>query len=139
MKKRKIKRDYKSVLLHLLLLLIFVIFNFVEKSSGVFSVAVLATSITLGASIFITPLLFLFSFVLVGKMGMLASMAIAVGVILLAIFIYKGFDNKPKYELPLIVALSLVGYAVLGDTVNDSTLKFRIILSVVVAVFSLFM
>lgn len=138
MKKRRVKRDYKSVLLHLFLLLIFILFNNVESEYSVFSVAIFAVAISLGSSLFITPILFLLSFIVLGKMGMLASMAISVGVLLIVLFIYKGFENTPKYEMPALIVLALVGYALLGDTVLHTELKSRIIVSVIVAVFSIF-
>lgn len=136
MKKYKIRKNYTFITSYVLLFAIFLVFCKVESSS-MLSVAILAGALSLGASIFITPLLFIASFFIIGNTGILASAAISAGVLTVAVFIYKCFDSAPKYELPALVAISLIGYIILGNTDLQTDIIYRVIVSAITTVLAL--
>ena len=137
MRKKRSLRDFRSVLFYSVLLLVFILFGSVGNFGGVLAISVFSSVLALGGSWFVTPVAFLFSFVVTGKSGMIASMAIASVFLIIVLLIYKGFDNKPKYELPLLTLLSLIGYVILGDILIPSDIIRQVVISVIAAILSL--
>ena len=75
--KLKSKFDYKNVLSYLTVLCLFLIFSSIEKNIYPYPIAVYGALLFIGASPFITPILLILSFLVIGKMGLILSVSIS--------------------------------------------------------------
>lgn len=114
--KLKSKLDYKNVLSYLTVFCLFLVFSSMEKEVYPYSVAGFAALLSVGASLFITPILFILSFIAMGKISLLAPMAVSAAFIVIVFLIYKRFSAKIKLELFVYVIISMAGYVFLGDS-----------------------
>ncbi len=137
MKSKKIKLDYISVIKYLLTLLGFVILNCVEKSVYPYSTALYIAVMLNGSSPFITPLLYLSSFLILGKPSLLASASVPATLFLAVILIYKKFKVKPRLEIILFTLVSSVGFILIGDTSTLIPIEKRILVSILIMALTL--
>lgn len=137
--KATIKRhDYVSVLKYLTIFLFFIIFNRIEKDTFPYSIAILSTALVEGCSILITPLLLLLSFIVCGATGLLLSGLICSLILIVIMLIYKKSGRTPKHETCAYVAVSLVGFMLLGDTSFHIDVYKRTFVSLLTVCLSLF-
>lgn len=134
--KLKSKFDYKNVLSYITVLCLFLIFSSIEKDIYPYPIAVYGALLFIGASPFITPILLILSFLVIGKTGLILSVSISAVFLSIVFLIYKRFDFKVRYELAVFVLLSMLGYIFLGDTTTDSLIDKRILVSVFTAILS---
>lgn len=134
--KIKSKFDYKNLLSYLTVLCLFLIFCSVEKDIYPYPIAVYGALLYVGASPFITPILLILSFLVIGKTGLILSVSISAFSLSLVFLFYKRFDFKVRYELSVYVLLSMIGYIFLGDTKVITIIDKRILVSVFTAILS---
>ena len=96
-----------------------------------YSAAILITALVQGYSILLTPVLFLSSFLIFNKTGLLGSMAVATVIYAIIVSIYKRLNKKVKHEIVVYTFLGLLGFLIIGDTTNFIEVESRI-LSVVI-------
>lgn len=123
--------DYTNVLKYIFLFFLFLIFAKLEQAVYPYSTAVLVSSLGLGASPIITGLLFVCSFLVYGKTGLLAHAGIAGLINLIVFLIYKKLKILPKAELILFAVASMIGYLILGDTNQNIDFFKRLYVSLV--------
>ncbi len=123
MKKRLVNFDYKRILKYLVLLFLFFLLNNLQDEVSPYSFSLLSVALALNCSIIFTPLLFLLSFVISGKIGLLFSCFIGALFLMLVFLIYKKTKTKMRYEIILFTAISLVPFLILGQTLNASDLS----------------
>ncbi len=126
MKKIKAKLDYKTVFRYVLLFFAFTVLNKLEQTVYPYSLALASVSFTFGYSLFITPILFLSSFLVVGQIGYFASLSIAIVFLIIVNLIYKKTGANLRYETVLFTALSLVSFIILGNTQFHISLTKRV-------------
>lgn len=114
--------DFNNVLKYCFILFCFLIFNCIEIQVLPYSSAVLVTALVNGASIIITPLLYLASFIILGCPTLLAPCAIFAGVISLVTFIYRKFRFNCRFEIIAYTLIGLVGFLIMG---NNSTISLE--------------
>ncbi len=129
--------DYISVFKYLCIFFIFVVFNNIEKEILPYSSAVLIAFICQGSGAIILSLLYLLSFFVCGAFGLLASQAIFALFFIIVSFIYKKSGAKIKYECLAYCIVALLGFILLGDTINTIPLTKRIITSLIIVALSL--
>ena len=96
--------DFVTVFKYLLILLIFIIFNNLEREVMPYSSAVFTACLVLGSSIFTTAILYIFSFLFLGEVGLLGAAGIFILVISPITYIYRRFKVKSFVEFLLIIA-----------------------------------
>ena len=122
--------DYLNVLKHLITFSLFLLVNSIEKDIYPYSTSVFVSLIALKTPFFYSALLYLFSFVVLGRLGLLASASITVA----TIFIIKLIKYKSKtknYEYVFYTAISMIGYIFLGDTQIESSYEKRILCTLI--------
>lgn len=112
-----IKRiDYLSIIKYSLIFLSFLTFNSLDKDVLPYSAAILITALAQGCSLIFTPLLFLASFLVFSKTGLLGTMAVASIIYCIIICIYRKLGKKINYEIVVYTFLGLLGFMIIGDT-----------------------
>lgn len=129
--------NYLSCLVYLLLTFGFLCFNRIYGSVYPFSVGLFVGALSVGASIFVTPILFLLGFLLQGKTGLLASMGIFSVFFVIIGLIHKKTKKSLAISYTLYTAVGMVGYIILGDTISYIPLEERLIVSAVNVALSL--
>ncbi len=128
------KIDYLSVIKYALLLCAFLVFNKLERTVYPYSVAIFTAVMTLGGNLFITPIVFLCSFLILGEVGLLASASLPCVFFCGTLLIYKKFTVKPRYEAVAYAALCMLLYVFLGNTAYSTPIEKRILVSVLTVV-----
>ncbi len=129
MKLKKLNLDYISVLKYLFLLIGFILLNCLEREIYPYSTALYIAGMTTCCSPFITPILFLSSFLIVGKPSLLLSALVPAVLFFAIVLIYKRFRVKPKYELIFFTLVSMLGFILIGDTQTEIQMEKRILVS----------
>jgi len=130
--------DYVSLLGYLIILLSFMLFNCIEKQILPYSVSILTAVIMQGGSLIVSPLLFLLAFILQGQTGLLGSMAISAIILSIIVFIYRKYSHAPRYEILCFLALSLLGFILLGNTTIEIPLLKRVLTALLCVVLTFF-
>ena len=130
--------NYISVIKYLLLLASFVFMNGLERTVYPYSVAVLVACVCLGGNVFAASVLFLFSFVIVGANGLLASGAISSAYCIIISLLYKKYRAKMNFGFILVTALATVSYLIVGDTSVTTLLQKRAVVSAISVALSFF-
>ena len=131
MKLKRLNLDYLSVLKYTLILTCFLLLNCLERDIYPYSTALFIACMVTGSSPYVLPLLYLGSFLMVGKSSLLLSALVPAVLFLVVVLIYKKCKVKPKYELLLFTVVSMLGYVLIGDTLIDVSLDRRIIVSLI--------
>ncbi len=135
----KIKRrslDYLSVLKYSFIFLIFVVFNSLEKDVLPYSTAPFIALLAQNASVIVTPILFLSSFLVTGAVGLLLSASIVALVYIIITVLYRRFSTKINASFLLYSIVSLSGFIALGNTDHQIDLYHRLIVSGSIVVLS---
>lgn len=130
------KVDYFSVLSYAVLFSLFTVFGKLEEQVYPYSIALFTTAVTLGANPFITPIVFLSSFLVVGEVGLLASASLPCVLFMAIIPIYKKAKVTPRAEVVAFTALSTLLFVFLGNTTSQVVIEKRILVSVVTVLIS---
>lgn len=137
MKPKRYFFDYKTILSYTSLLFTFVIFNSIEAVNVPYSIAIYVSALAQNASLILTSVLFVFSFLVTGGQGMLLSSAISAVTLIIITLIYKKFKIKPNFEYSLFAIISLIGYIFIGDTQNQVLLEKRLLSVILISFLSL--
>ncbi len=137
MKLKRFNLDYIRVIKYAITLLGFILLNYIEKTVYPYSTSLFIAVMLTGSSPFITPILFLCSFLIVGKPSLLASATVPAILFLAIILVYKKFKVKPRYELILFTIISTLGFILIGDTSTAIPLEKRILVSILICALTL--
>ena len=119
MKTKKKPLNYLSVIKYILLLFGFMLLNRLESEIFLYSASLFAAAIVLGSSTILTTVALIASFLLTGTYGLLPSVSVSAAFLVLVKLLYSHFNIKIKYEISIFTAISLIGFIILGDTVNE--------------------
>ena len=128
--------DFFNVFKYSFLFLIFLTFNNLETEILPYSSAVLTATLSQGGSLFISPLIFILSFLIVGKNGLLASAGIFALIMTITTAIYRKFKKKLHFESLAYSLIGLLGFIFLGDTTIQIDFYRRLITSGVILMLS---
>jgi len=128
-KNRKSAFEYMSILKYAIIFLSFIIFNNVEREVSPYSTALMTAFITNGCSLFITPILYLLSFFVVGAPHLLIGACFPALILPIIVLIYKKARAKLRLELIFFTAISLVGYILIDYGQQNSFIEKRILTS----------
>lgn len=137
MKTKKKPLNYLSVIKYILLLFGFMLLNRLESEIFLYSASLFAAAIVLGSSTILTTVALIASFLLTGTYGLLPSVSVSAAFLVLVKLLYSHFNVKIKYEISIFTAISLIGFIILGDTVNEIGIEKRILVSVITSFLSL--
>ena len=133
------KLNYRVVAEYLVIAVGFLLFGKLEKNLPVYSVAVLTVALLYGYSPFLTPLIYLGSFFVLGEKGMLLP-AVPPAIFLPAVFlIYKKFRTSPSYAAVIYTLLSLSLFVITGNDGAPAELERRLIAVAVSGALTLFL
>lgn len=133
------KINYRVVAEYFLVAVGFLLFGKIEKNLSVYSVAVLTVALINGYSPFLTPLIYLGSFFVLGEKGMLLS-ALPPAVFLPSVFsVYKKFGASPSYMSVVYTLISLSLFAVIGNDGAPEELESRLIAVAISGALTLFL
>lgn len=137
MKKLSKHTDYVNILKYSFLFCLFLIFNRLEKSFAPYSAAVFVASITDACSVITSSVLFIAALLLSDGKGLIGSMTILCCFFILLKVVYKKTDTKIKYSFVPFCAIGMLGYVIIGDTLNYVSIEKRILVSIINVVLSL--
>ena len=131
------KVNFSKIFIYPILGFAFIIFSFLDGEISLYSTALYAVSLELGASIIFTPLIFMGCFLITGKFGLLLSASIPALLLSITTLIYKKFKCYPKYETALFVALSVIAFIFIGDTTTFISYEKRIFVALLTVLLTL--
>ena len=118
--------DFTNVFKYLFILLLFLIFNNLEKEVLPYSSAIFCACLVLGSSIFTTALLYISSFLILGEVGLLGASGIFVLVICPISFVYRKFKVKSYTEFLAYTLVGMLGFLFLGSSTKTILMEKRI-------------
>lgn len=118
--------DFVSVVKLILTLILFLVFNSLERQILPYSSALLVTLLIFNGSLFFTPLLYLLSFLILGEVGFLGAGAILLAVILPIICIYRHYKINSQFEYIAYTLVGMLGFVFLGSSSTDISMEKRI-------------
>ena len=113
---KKSSLNFTTTLEYCLIFVLFLIFNKLEKTIYPYSVAIFVSAIGLGTPIIISSFLFLASFFVLGKIGLLASACIVVFFYCILSLIYKRSKIKVGFLFSALTIIAMLGFVFIGDT-----------------------
>jgi len=119
--------DFVNVSKYVFLSLLFYVFNNLEAQVLPYSSAIFVSALLFNCSLIITPILYLSAFIVCNEMGLIASGAIFMLVILPIVCIYKSFKTNSHYQFVAYTFIGMLGFVFLGNTVNQILLEKRIL------------
>ena len=119
--------DYVGVLKYTAIFFCFLLFGSIEDKPYMYSAAPFVALISSGASLILTPIIFILSFLALGHPGLLGSAAICAVISVAVVFIYRQFKQRIRFELCAYLAVSLLGFIFLGDTFSQIPTEKRIL------------
>lgn len=122
MQKKSHAFDYNVILKYLFILLTFVLLNNIEKTVYPYSISAYSAFIAIKVNPFICSILLLFSFVVLGEYGLLASVSLTCVIFTSVYFLYKKYNLKSLFEFSIYTTFSLAGFLILGNTINEISL-----------------
>ena len=129
--------DVSIVAKYSLLLLFFLSFNLLESQVLPYSLAVLVSALSLGASIISAPLLFIASFLILGQVGLLGQAAISAVILSVLAAIYLKLEIKVKLETPLYTLIAVLPFIFLGNTDIQIDLTKRVLTAILTVILTL--
>ena len=91
-----------------------------------YSSAILTASLVLGSSIFTTSLLYVFSFLIMGEVGLLGASGVFILVLSPIAFVYRKFNVKSYVEFLAYTLVGLLGFLFLGSSTKEILMEKRI-------------
>ena len=137
MKNFKNFTDVSIVAKYSLLLLFFLSYNLLENQVLPYSLAVLVSALSLGASIISAPLLFIASFLILGQVGLLGQAAISAVILSVLAAIYLKLEIKIKLETPLYTLIAVLPFIFLGNTDIQIDLTKRVLTAILTVILTL--
>lgn len=135
----KIKRgifDYLSVIKYGIMFFVFVVFNKIGDVVAPYSLAPFLAFLSQGASLVITPLLFIGSFLIIGQTGLLLVSAVFSFIALLITFLHRNFATKINASFMLYTLLISGFFLLIGDTQKHVDLFDRAVVCIVTTLLS---
>ncbi|MBE5737571.1 MAG: hypothetical protein E7348_04135 [Clostridiales bacterium] len=129
--------DFATAVKLTLTLILFLVFNSLEKQILPYSSALLVALLVFDSSIFFTSLLYLSAFLIMGEVGLLGAGAIFLAVIIPIICIYKHYKINSQFEYIAYAFVGMLGFVFLGSSTTDITLEKRIFTAILTALLTL--
>ncbi|MBQ8427480.1 MAG: SpoIIE family protein phosphatase [Clostridia bacterium] len=137
MKILKKSMDYTSILKKSVLFLCYLIFNHLEKTVMPYSAAIYVTALYSGSPILSSSILFVLSFLIGNGLGLLGSVGIACIVMMTTTFIHRKLKLKPSVAFSFYSILAILGFVLLGNTINQIPFYTRALVSVFTVILTL--
>lgn len=138
MKRLKGSLDYRVVLRYLAVFFCFLFFNNVERQVVPYSVAIFVSVMAEGGSLIVTPILLLLSFLVLGNVYLCPAVAVICFTFIVVCAVYRKFNIKSRYEYIAYLAVSLLFYLFLGDTISNQDITIRLIRCGIIILLALF-
>ncbi len=119
--------DYLNVIKYLIVFFSFLCLNKLESAVYPYSTAVYSSLLAIGGNFISTSILYVTSFILLGRPGLLASAAISLGAMLIITLFRLKFKSKTGLEYTFYTAISLLGFLFLGDTQIETQIEKRLL------------
>ena len=129
--------DVSSVIKYSFIFFCFLAFSKLENDVLPYSSAIFVTSTVLGASLFITPLLYLGSFLILGASDLLLPACIFAGVILITVLIYRKFKSNYFIEIIAFTLIGLIGFILLEGQNAFITIEKRVLTVILTTVLTI--
>ncbi len=139
MKLKKMRMDYLTVVKYLILFVALMIFGSLEKDFTLYSTSIYVTSLTLGSGVIVSSILYLCTFLIMGKVGLIAAASIVCGFFAIILAIYKSKKTRPRIEFSAYVIIGMLGFIFLGDTSTFVSIERRFLISAFTSVLTLVM
>lgn len=136
MKAKSRKFEYLEVIKYALSLCGFILLNCIESTVYPYSIALYVALICSGASLIVTPILFLLSFLVLGCTSLLLSVLIPALLFVIIMLVYRGVKSKPSYEVLLFTMLSLIGFVLLDNLAV--TIYRKLIVCAIILILTIF-
>ncbi len=130
MKIKKLRVDYTVVLKYLIYFCLLMIFGNLERDFSLYSASIYATMLALGGSVIISSILFLSTFLIMGKIGLIPASGIICALFAIIVTIYKSKKNRPKLEFTAFMLVGMLGFVFLGDTTLNIPIEKRLFISI---------
>ncbi len=119
--------DFLTVFKYAFIMLIFLIFNNLEREVLPYSSGILTACLVLGSSIFTTSFIYILSFLFLGEVGLLGASGIFVLVLAPITYVYRRFKVKTYVEFLAYTLVGLLGFVFLGSSTKDILMDKRIL------------
>ncbi len=126
----KNKISYQAVLKYLCVFALFLLFAKLESTVLPYNSAILVASLYLGCNLIITPVLYLCSFLVLGKVGLLGAGGVTVLVFFIISLIYHKVKRKPIFLYSAFTAIAMLGFVLLGDNTTTIIIEKRFFVAV---------
>ena len=130
--------DYPSLCKYLLVFFLFAVFNCLELNVMPYSTAILGAVLSEGCGIIVSSLLFISSFLVSGKVGLLGSASVSAIMLAIIFAIHRKTKTPAKYATCIYVAVSLLGFIFLGDTKEQIETEKRVLTAILTIALSFF-
>ncbi len=137
MKKKSKAFDYTTILKYVSILFCFLCLNKLEPTIYPYCTACYSSFIALGSNFISTSIIYLCSFIILNRPGLIASSAISIGVLFFIKLIRLKFKSNTKSEYAFFTAIALFGFIFLGDTQLQIQMEKRILCLLLSSVFTL--
>lgn len=136
MKILKKSTDYTLVLRGCFFLFCCIIFNHLEKTVLPYSTAIYVCALYLGSPIISFSILYLLSFLVLGKVGLLASAGIVCLVMSISALVHRKTNTKPSITFSFYSIVALLGFVILGDTNKQIDFYSRTLCAILTVILS---
>ncbi len=137
MKRKSNAFDYLNVIKYVIIFLSHLCLNKFEQTVYPYSTAIYASTLAVGGGFIPNSIIYMVSFIFLGRPGLLASSAISLGVMLIIKFIRLRFKTKTGYEYVFYTAISMIGFIFLGDTAIETQIERRIFCTLISSILTL--
>lgn len=137
MKTYRNRFDFVSLVKYALIFLCFTVFNCIENAVLPYSTAPFVTALIGGASLFLTPILYVLSFIVLSENGLLASSAITAVPLIIIVALYRKLKVNTRLEMAIYTFFAMLGFVFLGNTSYEITMDKRIITCLLTVILTL--
>ncbi len=128
--------DYISVIKYFFVFFSFLVFSNLEREILPYSAGIYISALANGSAIIPTTLLYIGSFLVVGRVGLLGSQAIFSLFFMIIICIYRKTRTKVGVELSAYAIVGMLAFVFLGDTTISYTMDKKILTSILTVILS---
>ena len=134
---KKANITYQSFLRYLLFFLLFLVFNCIEKQVYPYSTCILVYCTYSSCNIILSWLLYLLSFLVLGRVGLLAPCGIICLFFLIVWLLHRKSKHKSEFLYSAYTTIAMISFIILGDNTDLISLERRIIVAVITTLLSL--
>ena len=134
---KKSNISYQSLAKYAFLFFCFLIFSCLEREILPYSSAVLVCALALNFNPFLSPVLYILSFICLGKVGLIGQAGIFALVFFFLGLFYIKSKKKPIFIYSAFTAVAMLGFVLLGDTKGEILMEKRLIVAILSTFLSL--